>query len=65
MNVTINIIEVASELAELRVLEEFNNEEERVYEETEDGTCYTEDAQEIFNYYYDYYFNFITDREIK
>jgi hypothetical protein len=63
MNITINVIEVASELAEEIVCAKFEDDESLIYQETEDGTCYTEDAQELFNEWYDHYFNFLIDRQ--
>jgi len=65
--VLINIVELASELAENQtMIEMFDNdsldeeEEEQMYVIHSDGTTsFTEDAQDIFNPLYDYYYNLI------
>lgn len=65
--VLINIVELASELAENQtMIEMFDNdsldeeEEEQMYVTHSDGTTsFTEDAQDIFNNLYDYYYNVI------
>lgn len=65
--VLINIVELASELAENQTkIEMFNNdsldedEEMQMYVTHSDGTTsFTEDAQDIFNNLYDYYYNVI------
>jgi hypothetical protein len=59
MNIKINIIEVASELAEMELLDNWQYSM-RIYEELDETeTIYTEEAQEIFNTLYDKYFNFL------
>lgn len=70
MNITINILEVASELAQ-KELEKIEKLSERynlpnpfpngIYVETEDETSYTEEAQDIFNDLYDEYYDFLWD----
>ena len=76
MEIRINILEVASELADLAVrrelcdnesLEEGDGDWEKVYEHTEDGlsTCYTDKAQERFNVIYDYYFDMLDNLKIE
>jgi len=60
-NITINKIELASELAEIKLLSNFLGEI-MIYEnegEDEESTRYTEKAQDIFNEYYDYYLGLI------
>jgi len=60
MNISINILEVASELANIQVHEKFNNDNSKIYEnETDDVTVYTEEAQDAFNEWYDYYYGFL------
>ena len=55
----INIVELATKLAEID-LRNYYSETDELYElETIDGLCYTKDAQEIFNKYYDYYMDLI------
>jgi esterase/lipase len=58
MNITINPIEIACELAE-NELNEIYSESMIIYEENEDGINYTEKAQEIFDNLYDKHFSFI------
>lgn len=53
--VSINIVELASELAHQKLVEN-NDDEEKII--NEDGT-YTEDAQKLFDKDYDYYYNLI------
>ena len=55
--VTINAIELASELAHMKVYE--LSKSKIIYSEDESGTTYTEEAQDIFNEYYDEYLTLI------
>ena len=67
MEITINLIELSSDLAEEMVKIKFNYKENDIYiyiEEDEEIT-YTEQAQEVFNEWYDYYYDFLIEREIK
>jgi hypothetical protein len=65
--VSVNIVQLASELAENQTkIEMFDNdcldeeEEEQMYVSHSDGTTsFTEEAQDIFNPLYDYYYNVI------
>lgn len=68
MNITINIVEVSTELADLAVRREIcdnesldkNSEDwEKVYKEENKIISYTEEAQDVFNRWYDYYFDII------
>jgi hypothetical protein len=63
MNITINAIELASELAE-KDLNEYFSGSIMIYEEDDDGTTYTEEAQEIFDGLYDDYLSWIKKFEI-
>jgi hypothetical protein len=76
MEIRINILEAASELADLAVkrelcvredIEEDTEDWNKIYEYTEDGlsTCYTEKAQERFNVIYDYYFDMLDNLKIE
>ena len=59
MNIKINIIEVASELAQNELLENWGDSL-NIYNETDETeTTYTDEAQDIFNDLYDKYFNFL------
>jgi hypothetical protein len=59
MNVTINILELASELAEKVVCAKFEDDDKEIYIDTNEGTIYTPQAQEMFEEWYDYYFDII------
>ena len=65
MEITINLIELSSELAEEMVKIKFNYKENDIYVEEDEEVKYTEQAQEIFNEWYDYYYDFLIEREIK
>lgn len=58
MNITINAIELASELAQ-RDLDEYFSGSLMIYEEDEEGTKYTEEAQELFDGLYDDYLTYL------
>ena len=58
--ITINILEVASELAHEIVCAKFENDDSLIYEEpTGSISTYTEDAQDLFNEWYDRYYDFL------
>jgi hypothetical protein len=60
MNININILEVASELAHKKLEEHFEFEANRIYEWVSDEESrYTEEAQDLFNEWYDYYYDFL------
>ena len=65
MEITINVIELSSELAEEMVNVKFNYEKNNIYVEENEEIKYTEPAQEIFNEWYDYYYDFLIERKIK
>lgn len=65
MEITIDVIELSSELAEEMVNVKFNYEENDIYVEENEEVKYTEKAQEIFNEWYDYYYDFLIERKIK
>ena len=64
-NVVINIVELTSELAhdasrnEMIENGQISNEEEmhKTIKNEEDILVYTDDAQNVFNYWYDYFWN--------
>lgn len=59
MNVTVNIIELASELAHKELIE-MVGDEDKLFEDPEAGiTVYHEHAQDKFNDLYDYYYSII------
>ena len=55
---TINVLELASELAHKKVVE-FLGESSCFVDSEDDVLFYTDEAQEIFNEEYDYYYNLI------
>ena len=58
-NITINKLELASELAHQKLVANWS-ESISIYEDEESSvTVYTEDAQDIFNEYYDEYLTLI------
>ena len=60
MNIKINILEVASELAHKEVEKAFNFNPQMIFDWVSDEESrYTNDAQEIFNQYYDEYYDFL------
>jgi hypothetical protein len=60
MNIQINILEVASELAHKEVEKVFNFKAELIYiEVSDDMSIYTENAQDIFNQFYDEFYDFL------
>jgi hypothetical protein len=59
MNVTVNILELASELAHNELETSFNEEAVVIYKEDEDTFVYTDEAQEVFNELYDKYYTII------
>ncbi len=59
MNIKINIIEVASELAEKEMIKYFSDDLELYSDEDEYCIVYTDEAQELFNQLYDKYFDLL------
>ena len=60
MNITINILEVASELAHKEVARYFNYDATKIYEKVADNEIkYTENAQSTFDEQYDYFYEFL------
>jgi hypothetical protein len=61
MNVTINILELASELADKDLVTHFG---ENRWVESDDELRYTDEAQDLFDEYYDYYYQIIDDLKL-
>jgi hypothetical protein len=62
--ITINKLELASELAHQR-LELIHEDKIKIYEDEDaDELIYTDKAQDIFNEYYDYYLDVIQETSI-
>lgn len=62
MDIKVNLVELASELANDRTLEELISEymgETEIYKANSDVIEYTPYAQKVFDNWYDYYYNFI------
>ena len=71
INVEVNILELASELADSHTVQKFAETKgctvkkfleiysNEVYAEGENCTFYTDEAQDVFNNYYDFYLDFI------
>ena len=60
MDIKVNLVELATELAAEQVYEEFcPYGYASIYQETEDGTEYTADAQRSFDNWYDYYYDMV------
>jgi len=56
MNITINALELASELAHDMVCARFDDDENAIYEgPTDTITVYTDKAQDVFNEWYEHY----------
>lgn len=55
MNITINAIELASELAHEKLIAEWSESIKIYQDDTASITNYTEEAQDIFNELYDLY----------
>lgn len=68
MNITINLLEVASELAHNATIDELSElyNEDELWEVSDDegGLTYIDDAQEVFNRWYNYYLNIIESFKI-
>ena len=62
-NITINKLELASELANLKLQSEWRDSIQIFDDETASVTVYTEEAQDIFNEYYDNYLTLIESCE--
>jgi hypothetical protein len=62
--IKINILELASELAHKELVKDWSDSI-KIYEDEEECiTCYTDEAQDIFNDLYDKYFTFIEQFKI-
>ena len=60
--VIVNKIELGSELAHKMLVKEWDDRSESIYEDDTAGvTVYTENAQDIFNDYYDMFLTIIED----
>jgi hypothetical protein len=62
-DITINILELASELAHIKLMNEWSESIKIFEDDTAGVTVYTEEAQDIFNEYYDNYLTLIKSCE--
>ena len=59
MEKTINVLEVASELADIKVREILVDFSKIYIRENNGDTRYSEEAQDLFNFWYDQYYDLI------
>jgi len=64
MNVTINIVELATELAENEMVKYFSESLELYSDDDEDCIVYTDAAQDIFDELYDKYYGIIEKTQL-
>ena len=65
MEITINLLEVASELAHEIVCAKFEDDDNEIYDNATDTiSVYSEQAQDLFNEWYDYYYNLLINLKI-
>jgi hypothetical protein len=67
MDIKVNLVELASELANDRTFEELTSEymgETEIYKTDSDIVEYTPYAQIVFDNWYDYYYDFISKYKI-
>ena len=65
-NITINLLEAASELAHEVVCAKFEDDESAIYHSTTDAiTSYTGKAQDLFNEWYNHYYELLNNLKIK
>lgn len=62
MEIKIDLLEAASELAHEVVCAKFEDDDNAIYENTTDViTVYTEEAQDLFNEWYDHYYDLLNN----
>lgn len=59
MEIKINLLEAASELAHEVVCAKFEDDDNLIHMEDADGIYYTEEAQDLFNEWYDHYYDLL------
>lgn len=64
MEIRINLLEAASELAHEIVCAKFEDDDNLINMEDAHGIYYTEEAQELFNEWYDHYYNLLLNIKI-
>jgi len=65
MEININLLEAASELAHEVVCAKFEDDDSAIYESTTDTiTVYSEEAQDLFNEWYDHYYDLLINLKI-
>jgi hypothetical protein len=63
MNITINIVELASELADMELYDNWHDSI-KIYHEDKDEIKYTSEAQDVFDDLYDKYYSIIDNIKI-
>lgn len=65
MEISINLLEAASELAHEVVCANFEDDDSAIYENITDTiTVYSEEAQDLFNEWYDHYYDLLINLKI-
>jgi hypothetical protein len=64
MEITINLLEVAAELAHELVRAKFDDDDNALYVLSYGAITYTEDAQDLFNEWYDHYYDLIFNLKV-
>jgi len=63
MNITINILEASCSLAHNKLVEHYKDSD-IIFKDDNGTLIYTDEAQDIFNEYYDYYFDILNQSRI-
>lgn len=62
--ITVNPVELATKLAEAKLAEQYDDQDSYIEQKEGDEYGYTEDAQKIFDQYYDEFYEIITESGI-
>lgn len=64
MNIKVNILEIASDLAHEIMCAKFEDDDNLIYGDcSRECLVYSEKAQDLFNVWYDYYYDFLDKRK--
>lgn len=64
MEITINLLEAAAELAHELVRAKFDDDDDALYVLSDGIITYTEEAQDLFNEWYDHYYDLLFDLKV-
>ena len=64
MEITINLLEAAAELAHEAIRAKFDDDDDAMYILSDDTITYTDDAQDLFNEWYDHYYDLLFDLKV-